>query len=250
MLIEYKKVKVYQQDNLILDDVDFHVDEGELVYLIGKVGSGKSSLLKTLYCELDLYKDEAEKAEVLGRNMLTLKRKDIPALRREMGIIFQDFQLLRDRNIYQNLYFVLRATGWKDKKKIKDRIAEVLEAVGMTDKIHSMPHELSGGEQQRISIARALLNKPKIIIADEPTGNLDPETANNIVSLLKDITLNGTSVVMSTHNISMLNRFPGVVYRCKDGHLADVTNEFNNLDLTEDGVENPQDNAAADENYQ
>ena len=250
MLIEYKKVKVYQQDNLILDDVDFHVDEGELVYLIGKVGSGKSSLLKTLYCELDLYKDEAEKAEVLGRNMLTLKRKDIPALRREMGIIFQDFQLLRDRNIYQNLYFVLRATGWKDKKKIKDRIAEVLEAVGMTDKIHSMPHELSGGEQQRISIARALLNKPKIIIADEPTGNLDPETANNIVSLLKDITLNGTSVVMSTHNISMLNRFPGVVYRCKDGHLADVPNEFNNLDLTEDGVENPQDNAAADENYQ
>lgn len=250
MLIEYKKVKVYQQDNLILDDVDFHVDEGELVYLIGKVGSGKSSLLKTLYCEPDLYKDEAEKAEVLGRNMLTLKRKDIPALRREMGIIFQDFQLLRDRNIYQNLYFVLRATGWKDKKKIKDRIAEVLEAVGMTDKIHSMPHELSGGEQQRISIARALLNKPKIIIADEPTGNLDPETANNIVSLLKDITLNGTSVVMSTHNISMLNRFPGVVYRCKDGHLADVTNEFNNLDLTEDGVENPQDNAAADENYQ
>ena len=250
MLIEYKKVKVYQQDNLILDDVDFHVDEGELVYLIGKVGSGKSSLLKTLYCELDLYKDEAEKAEVLGRNMLTLKRKDIPALRREMGIIFQDFQLLRDRNIYQNLYFVLRATGWKDKKKIKDRIAEVLEAVGMTDKIHSMPHELSGGEQQRISIARALLNKPKIIIADEPTGNLDPETANNIVSLLKDITLNGTSVVMSTHNISMLNRFPGVVYRCKDGHLADVTNEFNNLDLTEDGVENPQDNVAADENYQ
>lgn len=250
MLIEYKKVKVYQQDNLILDDVDFHVDEGELVYLIGKVGSGKSSLLKTLYCELDLYKDEAEKAEVLGRNMLTLKRKDIPALRREMGIIFQDFQLLRDRKIYQNLYFVLRATGWKDKKKIKDRIAEVLEAVGMTDKIHSMPHELSGGEQQRISIARALLNKPKIIIADEPTGNLDPETANNIVSLLKDITLNGTSVVMSTHNISMLNRFPGVVYRCKDGHLADVTNEFNNLDLTEDGVENPQDNAAADENYQ
>ena len=250
MLIEYNKVKVYQQDNLILDDVDFHVDEGELVYLIGKVGSGKSSLLKTLYCELDLYKDEAEKAEVLGRNMLTLKRKDIPALRREMGIIFQDFQLLRDRNIYQNLYFVLRATGWKDKKKIKDRIAEVLEAVGMTDKIHSMPHELSGGEQQRISIARALLNKPKIIIADEPTGNLDPETANNIVSLLKDIKLNGTSVVMSTHNISMLNRFPGVVYRCKDGHLADVTNEFNNLDLTEDGVENPQDNAAADENYQ
>lgn len=237
MLIDYQKVKIYQQDKLILDDVDFHVDEGELVYLIGKVGSGKSSLLKALYCELDLYKDEAEKAEVLGRDLLTLKRKDIPALRREMGIIFQDFQLLHDRNVHQNLYFVLRATGWKDKQKIKERINEVLEAVGMTEKINAMPHELSGGEQQRISIARALLNKPKIIIADEPTGNLDPETANNIVELLKNITLDGTAVVMSTHNISMLNKFPGVVYRCKDSHLNDVTNEFNNLDLSEDGEE-------------
>ena len=199
MLIDYQKVKIYQQDKLILDDVDFHVDEGELVYLIGKVGSGKSSLLKTLYCELDLYKDEAEKAEVLGRNLLTLKRKEIPALRREMGIIFQDFQLLHDRNVHQNLYFVLRATGWKDKQKIKDRINEVLEAVGMTEKINAMPHELSGGEQQRVSIARALLNKPKIIIADEPTGNLDPETANNIVKLLKDITLDGTAVVNPQH---------------------------------------------------
>lgn len=234
MLIDYQKVKIYQQDKLILDDVDFHVDEGEMVYLIGKVGSGKSSLLETLYCELDIFRDEAEKAEVLGRNLLTLKRKDIPALRREMGIIFQDFQLLHDRNVYQNLYFVLRATGWKDKKKIKERIGEVLEDVGMTQKINAMPHELSGGEQQRISIARALLNQPKIIIADEPTGNLDPETADNLVSLLKNITLSGTAVVMSTHNISMLNRYPGVVYRCKDGHLADVTNEYNNLDLTED----------------
>lgn len=225
MLIDYQKVKIYQQDKLILDDVDFHVDEGELVYLIGKVGSGKSSLLKTLYCELDLFKDEAEKAEVLGRNLLTLKRKDIPGLRREMGIIFQDFQLLHDRDVYQNLRFVLRATGWNNKKKIDDRINEVLEEAGMTDKLHSMPHELSGGEQQRISIARALLNKPKMIIADEPTGNLDPETADNIVGLLKDITANGTAVVMSTHNISMLDRFPGIVYRCKDGHLDDVTKQ-------------------------
>lgn len=244
MLIDYQKVKIYQQDKLILDDVDFHVDEGELVYLIGKVGSGKSSLLKTLYCELDLYKDEAEKAEVLGRSLLTLRRKEIPALRREMGIIFQDFQLLHDRNVHQNLYFVLRATGWKDKQKIKDRINEVLEAVGMTEKINAMPHELSGGEQQRVSIARALLNKPKIIIADEPTGNLDPETANNIVELLKDITLDGTAVVMSTHNISMLNKFPGVVYRCKGGRLADVTKEFNSLDLTEDGEEAAGGNSA------
>lgn len=234
MLIDYQKVKVYQQDALILDDVDFHVDEGEFVYIIGKVGSGKSSLLKTLYCELDVFPDEAEKAEVLGRNLLSLKRKEVPALRREMGIIFQDFQLLHDRDVYANLRFVLRATGWKDKKKIDSRINEVLEDVGMTDKIHSMPHELSGGEQQRISIARALLNRPKIIIADEPTGNLDPETANNIVGLLKNITTSGTAVVMSTHNISMLNRFPGIVYRCKDGRIGDVTHEYNSLDLSED----------------
>ena len=234
MLIDYQKVKVYQQDALILDDVNFHVDEGEFVYIIGKVGSGKSSLLKTLYCELDVFPGEAEKSEVLGRDLLTLKRKEVPALRREMGIIFQDFQLLHDRDVYANLRFVLRATGWKDKKKIDDRINEVLEAVGMTDKIHSMPHELSGGEQQRISIARALLNHPKIVIADEPTGNLDPETANNIVGLLKNITTAGTAVVMSTHNISMLNRYPGIVYRCKDGHISDVTHEYNTLDLSED----------------
>lgn len=236
MLIEYEKVKVYQQDKLILDDVNFHVDSGELVYIIGKVGSGKSSLLKTLYCELDVYPGEAEKAIVLDRDLITLKRKDVPALRREMGIIFQDFQLLHDRDVWNNLRFVLRATGWKDKQKISDRIDEVLSAVGMSEKAHSMPHELSGGEQQRISIARALLNKPKMIIADEPTGNLDSETANNIVGLLKDITTQGTAVVMSTHNISMLNRFPGIVYRCKDGHISDVTNEYNNLDLSEDSL--------------
>lgn len=237
MLIDYQKVKIYQQDKLILDDVDFHADEGELIYIIGKVGSGKSSLLKTFYCELDLYKDEAEKAEVLGRDLLTLRRKDIPGLRREMGIIFQDFQLLHDRDVWRNLCFVLRATGWKNKNEIDSRINEVLAAVGMSEKVHSMPHELSGGEQQRISIARALLNKPKMIIADEPTGNLDPDTANKIVGLLKDITANGTAVVMSTHNITMLNRYPGVVYRCREGHMSDVTHEYNNLDLSEDGEE-------------
>lgn len=238
MLIDYQKVKIYQQDKLILDDVDFHVDEGEFVYIIGKVGSGKSSLLKTFYCELDVYHGEAEKAEVLGRDLVTLKRKGVPALRREMGIIFQDFQLLHDRDVYRNLYFVLRATGWKDKSKINARIDEVLADVGMSEKLHAMPHELSGGEQQRISIARALLNKPKIIIADEPTGNLDPETANNIVGLLKDITASGTAVVMSTHNIPMLDRYPGIVYRCADGRVKDVTGEFNAVDLTveEDAV--------------
>lgn len=223
MLIEYKKVNVYQADSIILKDVDFRADEGEFIYIIGKVGSGKSSLLKTIYCELDIYEDEAEQAEVLGRNLLKLKRKEIPALRREMGIIFQDFQLLHDRTVEQNLQFVLKATGWKNKEEIEKRIDQVLENVGMTDKKSCRPSELSGGEQQRIAIARALLNDPKIIIADEPTGNLDPETASNIVKLLKDITLTGTAVVMSTHNIGMLDKYPGIVYHCEDGIIQEVT---------------------------
>ena len=234
MLIEYQKVNIYQQDKLILKDVNFQVDEGEFIYIIGKVGSGKSSLLKTMYCELDLVGDETEKAEVLGRDLKTLRRREIPAFRKEMGIIFQDFQLLHDRSVYKNLKFVLKATGWKDKAEIEQRIDEVLNAVGMTDKKDSMPHELSGGEQQRIAIARSLLNHPKIVIADEPTGNLDPETATNIVRLLKDITLQGTAVVMSTHNIPMLDRFPGIVYQCKDAAISDVTNEYNKLDLTDE----------------
>lgn len=234
MLIDYKKVKIYQQDNLVLDQVDFHVEEGELVYIIGKVGSGKSSLLKTLYCELDIYQDEAEQAEVLGRNLMAIKRKEIPALRKEMGIIFQDFKLLTDRTVHKNLQFVLKATGWKSKKDIDQRIEEVLDAVGLKEKTDSLPHELSGGEQQRIAIARALLNHPKVIIADEPTGNLDPETADNIVKLLKDITKSGTAVVMSTHNLPMLDRFPGVVYQCADGQLSDVTPAYSKVNVTED----------------
>lgn len=234
MLIDYQKVNVYQQNNLVLKDVDFHADEGEFIYIIGKVGSGKSSLLKTFYCELDLEEDETERAEVLGRDLKALRRKDVPALRKEMGIIFQDFQLLHDRSVYKNLSFVLQATGWKDKKEMDQRIDDVLNAVGMAEKKESMPHELSGGEQQRIAIARALLNQPKMIIADEPTGNLDPETANNIVELLKDITAQGTTVIMSTHNIGMLDRFPGIVYRCKDGHIYDVTHEYSRIDLSED----------------
>ena len=178
MLIEYKNVSIYQADKCILKDVNFHVDEGEFTYLIGKVGSGKSSLLKTLYCELDLVDGETEKAEILGRDLTTIRRKDIPALRKELGIIFQDFQLLHDRSVHKNFEFVLKATGWKDKKARNERISEVLEEVGMSEKADKMPHELSGGEQQRIAIARALLNNPKLIIADEPTGNLDPETAS------------------------------------------------------------------------
>ena len=226
-LVDYKKVKVYQADSVVLEDVDFHVDEGEFSYIIGKEGSGKSSLLKTLYCELDIEEDDAEKAEVLGRDLITLRRKEIPALRREMGIIFQDFQLLHDRNVERNLYFVLKATGWRDKEAMSKRIDEVLEAVGMADKRKKMPSELSGGEQQRIAIARALLNTPKMIVADEPTGNLDPETATNIVSLLKEISLTGTAVVMSTHNIPMLDKFPGIVYQCEESHIKEITQEYN-----------------------
>lgn len=226
MLIDYQKANIYQTDEAILQNVDFHVDEEQFVYVIGKVGSGKSSLLKSIYCEVDFDKADAEKAEVLERNLLTLKRKDIPALRREMGIIFQDFQLLHDRSVKQNLQFVLKATGWKSQKEIDERILKVLEAVGMQDKSNRLPHELSGGEQQRIAIARALLNQPKIIIADEPTGNLDPDTAEKIVGLLYEISHSGTSVVISTHNLGMIDKFPGRVYKCKEHTLMDVTKEY------------------------
>lgn len=235
MYIELKNVNVYQDDVLVLGNVEFHVDEGEFIYIIGHVGSGKSSLLKTLYCELDI--SEGETANVLGRDMFKIKRKEVPALRRELGIIFQDFQLLHDRNVMKNLQFVLRSTGWKNKKEICERIDEVLEAVGMADKKEKMPFELSGGEQQRIAIARAILNKPKVILADEPTGNLDPETANNIVSLLKQISQTGTAVVMTTHNIPMLDKFPGIVYQCKDGTISDITENYNKLSIFEENEE-------------
>ena len=220
MLIDYKNATIYQEEKLILDNANFHLDEGEFIYLIGKVGSGKSSLLKTMYGELDI--DSADNAVVLGRDMLKIKRKHLPELRREMGIIFQDFQLLHDRTVYKNLRFVLKATGWKKNEDIDTRIDEVLDAVNMADSKEKLPHELSGGEQQRIAIARSLLNKPKVIIADEPTGNLDPETAENIVLLLKGITHSGTAVVMSTHNLPMLDKVPGIVYRCESNTLEEV----------------------------
>lgn len=232
MLIEYKKVRIFQEDVCVLNDVDFHVEEGEFIYIIGKVGSGKSSLLKTTYCELDI--ESGEQATVLDRDIMNIRRREIPALRKEMGIIFQDFQLLHDRTVAKNLRFVLKATGWKNKKEMEERIDEVLEMVGMQEKKDKMPHELSGGEQQRIAIARAILNKPKIIIADEPTGNLDPETASYIIELLRQISQTGTAIVMTTHNIPMLDKFPGIVYRCKDGAIYDVTNDYNKMDLTED----------------
>ena len=236
-LIDYNNIDIYQENNLVLKDVNFQVEEGEFIYIIGKVGSGKTSLLKTLYCELDLYKDaekNEQKAEVLGRDMLTLKRKEVPALRRELGIIFQDFKLLHEKSVRKNLEFILKSTGWKNEQEINERIETTLSDVGLLDKIDKYPHELSGGEQQRVAIARAILNEPKIILADEPTGNLDPETANDIIHLLKNLTKSNTAVVITTHNITMLNKIPGIVYCCKDGAIAEVTKEYNHLDLTED----------------
>ena len=228
MLINYKQVNIEQVDGkTVLTGVDFHVSNSEFVYIIGRVGSGKSSLLKSLYNELDIF--EADKAIVIGTDLLTLKRKQVPSLRRQMGIVFQDFQLLSDRSVYKNLYFVLKATGWKDKEQMDGRILDVLESVGMTDKADKMPHELSGGEQQRIAIARAILNSPKLIVADEPTGNLDPETADGIMALLLNLSQTGTAVIMSTHNMPLLDRYPGRVYHCCDGHLTEVTSDFNKL---------------------
>lgn len=225
MLIDYQKVNISQADDKqVLRDVTFHVDEGEFIYIIGRVGSGKSSLLKTLYFELDV--TEADQAMVLSHSILKLKRKYIPALRRQMGIIFQDFQLLGDRTVYQNLRFVLKATGWKDRKEIENRIQEVLADVEMSEKRDAFPHELSGGEQQRIAIARAMLNKPKIIIADEPTGNLDPETAEGIIRLLRELSQTGAAVIMTTHNLSLLDKYPGIVYRCADHRLEEVTQHY------------------------
>lgn len=226
MIVDYQKVNVRQGDDLVLADVNLKVGESQFVYIIGKVGSGKSSLLKTFYCEVDLAHNEAEKAEVLDRDLLAIKRRDIPALRRDMGIIFQDFQLLHDRTVEKNLRFVLQSTGWKSATDIDERIGQVLEEVGMADKKDKLPHELSGGEQQRIAIARALLNSPKMIVADEPTGNLDPDTADKIVGLLYDVSTTGTTVVMSTHNIGLIDKYHGVVYRCEEGHFAEVTDEF------------------------
>lgn len=239
MLIDYKKVSIYQtNEKPVLCNVDFHVDEGEFIYIIGRVGSGKSTLLKSIYLELDV--EDAECAIVNGHDIKNLKRKHIPALRRELGIIFQDFQLLSDRTVYKNLYFVLRATGWKKKDDIDKRITEVLTDVGMLEKAGKYPHELSGGEQQRVAIARAILNNPKIIIADEPTGNLDPETADNIIQLLRQISQTGTAVVMSTHNMVLVNKYPGIVYCCKNGSLKEVTQDYNEIIIDDEEAEQAQ----------
>ena len=222
-LIRYTDVEIHQQELCVLNDVNLELHKGEFVYLVGKVGSGKTSLLKTFYGELDIASGEAE---VLGYDMLHIKRKHIPQLRRKLGIVFQDFQLLTDRTGYDNLEFVLRATGWKSKGEIKDKIEEVLNLVGMSNKGYKLPNELSGGEQQRIVIARAVLNSPEIILADEPTGNLDSETGHAIAELLHGISEAGALVVMTTHNLQLLREFPGKVYRCADHLMTDVTAEY------------------------
>ena len=215
-LILLSDISVLQKNKLVLTHVDLEVYAGEFLYLIGKTGSGKSSLLQLLYADLALEQGEAN---VCGYNLKLMKRKEVPFLRRKLGIVFQDFQLLDDRNVRKNLQFVLKATGWTDVVKIEDRILQVLDEVNLVDKLNAMPHQLSGGEQQRIAIARALLNQPEVLLADEPTGNLDPDTSNGIMRILFNISEKGSAVIMATHNYNLINKFPGKVLRCEEGTL-------------------------------
>ena len=221
-IVRLKNAAIYQGKTLILNDVNITITKGEFSYLIGKTGSGKSSLLKALYGALPL---EAGEGEVCHFNLRTLNRRSIPLLRRKLGIVFQDFNLLDDRNVTENLLFVLKATGWADKKQMSERIAAVLTAVNLPDAGPRMPHQLSGGEQQRIVIARALLNQPELIIADEPTGNLDPETSDDLLVLLRDLaTNNNTAVLFATHDYRILQNFPARIMRCQNGRILDEEN--------------------------
>ena len=218
-LIVYKDVEICQDEQIVLTDVNLEVASGEMIYLLGRVGSGKSSLMKTLYGELEV---EGTQAEVLGYDMLNIKRRDIPYLRRKVGVVFQDFQLLVDRNVEENLMFVLKATGWKDQQAMKNNIYDVLRQVGMEEKAYKMPYQLSGGEQQRVVIARALLNSPGLILADEPTGNLDPETGKGIMELLNSISQAGMTVIMSTHNHTWPEQYPGRKLQFADGKIVEL----------------------------
>ena len=216
-IVNYKNVTIERGNKTVLKDVNFIINEGEFHYLVGRVGSGKSSLMKSMYKEVPI--KEGDKAEIIGFDLLNISKNKIPYLRRKIGIVFQDFQLLQDRNVHGNLEFVLKATGWKDQASIDRRIEEVLALVKMPNKSYKMPHELSGGEQQRIVIARSLLNNPSLILADEPTGNLDPQTGYQIVSLLHELVNEGRCVVMATHNLQLLDDFPGKVLKCEGKHL-------------------------------
>lgn len=209
---------IFQGITAIIQDVNFSIEKGEFVFLIGKTGSGKSSLLKTLYADLPLRMGEGE---VAGYNLSNIKARDIPFLRRKLGVVFQDFQLFTDRTVAENLFFVLRATGWREKSKMKTRMVEVLMRVGLGNAATKMPHQLSGGEQQRVVIARALLNEPSIMLADEPTGNLDPEVADGIFNLFQDISKQGTAILMATHNYELLKKYPYRVLKCEKGKLLD-----------------------------
>ena len=215
-IIHYADVSLFQQNNLVLSDIQLKILPGEFVYLIGTTGSGKSTLIKSLYGELPV---ERGTASIAGFDLAKLKKSQIPLLRRKLGVVFQDFQLLFDRDVEDNLDFVLRATDWKNEAERKQRINDVLEMVGLQTKHHKMPHELSGGEQQRLAIARALLNKPEVIIADEPTGNLDPNTSDDILRLLHHISSNGTAILMATHDYRILDQFPSYVIRCEGGKV-------------------------------
>ena len=227
-IISLKDTAVYQKLNLVLSNINLEIQEGEFVYLIGKVGSGKTSLLKTLYAELPLKEGEGH---VAGYDLRDLKKNDISFLRRKIGMVFQDFQLLPDRNVFDNLAFVLSATGWKDKIKIKNRIHEVLERVSFQFKEDKFPHQLSGGEQQRVVIARALLNDPEMILADEPTGNLDPDTSEELMQLMQSICKNGRAIFMATHNYEMIRKFPARTLKCENGLLNPVEPDKNYFDF-------------------
>ena len=218
-LIVYKHVEICQDEQIVLKDVNLSVSSGEMIYLLGRVGSGKSSFMKTIYGELPV---EGAEATALDYDLLKLRRRDIPYLRRKVGVVFQDFQLLSDRNVEENLLFVLKATGWKDKRAMKSNIHDVLKQVGMAEKAYKMPYQLSGGEQQRVVIARALLNAPGLILADEPTGNLDPETGKEIMELLYSISQAGMTVIMSTHNPLWPAQYPGRKLQFADGKISEV----------------------------
>lgn len=215
-IVDYSDVELLRNELVVLKHVNFSLEAGEFVYLIGKVGSGKSTLLKSVYAEIPV---QGGSARVLDFDLNAIRRADIPMLRRQIGIVFQDFQLLTDRNVYQNLRFVLEATGWRNADEKEERIDTVLKRVGMANKSYKMPHELSGGEQQRIVIARALLNNPRLILADEPTGNLDPATGDSIVRTLREIAETGTAVVMATHNLQLVEQYPARVMQCADKQL-------------------------------
>lgn len=228
-ILSLENVAIYQRESLILSQVNVSISKGEFVYLIGKTGTGKSSFMKTLYGDIPLKEGQGR---IVGMDLKTLKEKDIPYLRRKLGVVFQDFKLLNDRNVKQNLEFVLKATGWKDKSEMESKIDEVLRKVGMQSKHFKFPYQLSGGEQQRVAIARALLNDPELILADEPTGNLDPQTSLEVMSVLKDINKNGNTILMATHDYALLLKYPSKTLKCDGQKVFEVVQKQNKTPQT------------------